>query len=290
MVKDTFFTKKRLLNLRGKIIDLTIPKVMGILNVTPDSFYDGGMWDKPDQMKKRVNDLLTEGADIIDVGAFSSRPGANMVSEDEELQRLDSALGILRKEFPDAILSVDTCRAKVARIVCSTYNVEIINDISGGTLDPEMAETIASLQVPYIMMHMPGNPATMQSMTDYENVVREIIEFLGGQSKYFRSLGIKDIIVDPGFGFGKTLEQNYRLLYHLDEFRMLEQPILVGLSRKSMIYRLLNITPGEALTGTTALHMMALERGADILRVHDVKEAKQTIQLFLKAREEGNKQ
>lgn len=286
MVKDTLFNKKRLLNLRGNMEDLTIPKIMGILNITPDSFYDGGFYQAPDKIRKRVNELLKDGADIIDVGAYSSRPNADHISSKEEFSRLKTALEIIRKDHPEVYLSVDTFRAEIARQVVEEFQVNMINDISGGILDSEMAETIAKLQVPYVMMHMPGDPKTMQSNTDYIDIIREIIEFLGKQTQHLKTLGVNDILIDPGFGFGKTLEQNYKLLSHLDSFKLLGLPIMVGISRKSMIYSFLDISPEEALNGTTALHMMALERGADILRVHDIKEAIQTVKLFTKVREE----
>jgi dihydropteroate synthase len=285
MVKDTFFNKKRLINLRGNLIDLTIPKLMGILNVTPDSFYDGGYYEMPDKLKKRVNEMLTQGADIIDIGAYSSRPDASHISVEEELRRLSKALDIIGKYYPEAFISVDTFRSEVAETVCRDYAVDLINDISGGMLDKKMPETVAKLQIPYIIMHMPGDPRTMQKHTAYTDVMRDIIEFLGRQVHHLLRLGVNDIIVDPGFGFGKTLDQNFELLCHLDDFKILELPLLVGLSRKSMIYKTLGIKPEDALNGTTALHMIALEHGADILRVHDIKEAKETIQLFKKVNE-----
>jgi dihydropteroate synthase len=289
MVKDTFFRKKRFITLRGKLFDLSLPRIMGILNVTPDSFYDGGFYEKPDQLRKKVNELLMSGADIIDVGGYSSRPHAKDISEKEELARITPALEMIRKEFPGTIISVDTFRSGVAKKVIREFQIDIINDISGGTLDPEMPATIAELKVPYILMHMQGTPRTMQDNPSYENVVKEIIEFLGRQSGRLKKEGLNDIIIDPGFGFGKTIEQNFQILYQLDTFRILELPVIVGISRKSMIYRFLDIKPEEALNGTTALHMMALERGADILRVHDVKEAKETIELYCKAKVEGER-
>ena len=287
MDKDTFFEKKRFINTRGKLLDLKIPRVMGILNVTPDSFYDGGFYQKPAAIIKRVNDLLTQDADIVDIGACSSRPGAKDISCEEELKRLCTALELIRKEFPEAILSVDTSRAAIAKKVVQDFHVDMINDISGGMLDAKMPETIAELQVPYVMMHMPGNPRNMQEKTQYKDVVAEVIKFLAKQSELFKSLGVNDLIVDPGFGFGKTIEQNFNILYRLADFRILDLPLMVGLSRKSMIYRFLDSTPEQSLNGTTALHMMALERGADILRTHDVREAKETIHLHMKARQEG---
>jgi dihydropteroate synthase len=287
--KDTFFHKKRLIRIKGKYWDFAIPRVMGILNQTPDSFYDGGRFLDPGAMMSQVDRLLDEGADILDIGCYSSRPGAAFVDLDEELSRLSRALGPIRKQYPDSILSVDTFRSAVAQRAVEEYAVDIINDISAGMLDPKMADIIASLQVPYIMMHMQGSPQNMQSLTDYKDLIKEVITFLGMQAEVFKQRGVMDIIIDPGFGFSKTLDQNYQLLSHLDTFKILEYPLLVGISRKSMIYKLLEITPDESLNGTTALQMLALEKGADILRVHDVKEAKQAVRLFLKTKEEGEK-
>lgn len=287
--KDTFFHKKRLIRIKGNYWDFTIPKVMGILNLTPDSFYDGGRYQEPGSIIERVDRMLGEGVDLIDVGGYSSRPGAEHIDIEEELLRLSRALGPIRKKYPDAVLSVDTFRSAVARKTVEEFNVDLINDISGGMMDPQMPETIADLQVPYIMMHMKGSPQNMQRQTDYTDVVKEVIGFLGIRAGIFKEKGVNDIIIDPGFGFGKTLDQNYQLLSELNAFKILEYPLLVGVSRKSMIYKLLNITPDEALDGTIALNMLALERGADILRVHDVKEAKQAIRLFLKTKEEGDK-
>lgn len=289
MDKDTLFRKKRLINFRGKLLDLTRPKVMGILNITPDSFYDGGLYTQPEEIKKRVNKMLREGADLIDIGACSSRPGAKDTSEEEEMRRLGSALEVIRKESADTLLSVDTVRSAVARRVIEDYEVNMINDISGGTLDPSMFETIAEMQVPYVVMHMQGTPGTMQDHPEYKHVVLDILRELTDRTNQLKAMGVNDILIDPGFGFGKTLEQNYSLLYRLEAFQMLELPILVGLSRKSMIYRLLESSPEDALNGTTALHILALERGANILRVHDVKEAVEAIQLYSKTVEEGEK-
>ena len=263
-------------------MDIAEPKVMGILNVTPDSFYDGGFYESKEAIKKRVNELLTEGAAFIDVGACSSRPGAKAVSEEEELSRLDRALGVIRKHFPDIIVSVDTYRASIAGRVVREYQVDMINDISAGMLDPEMFNTIADLQVPYIIMHMPGDPGTMQQKTDYKDLLQNVTEFLAKRKKELSLLGVNDVLIDPGFGFGKTLDQNFKLLNQLEAFQILEVPVVVGISRKSMIHKLLGIKPEEALNGTTALHMMALERGVDILRVHDVKEAVEVVRLYCK--------
>ena len=287
MVKDTLFQKKRLLHVGGKYIDLSVPKIAGILNITPDSFYDGGKYLQKDQLDKQVERMLNEGADIIDVGACSSRPGAAEVSEEEEYKRLSLALETIREKWPDILISVDTTRAGMARKVIEIFRVNIINDISGGKADPEMFDVIATLQVPYIIMHMRGTPESMQQNTDYSDLLREIIEFFSQQIHTLSEKGVHDIVIDPGFGFSKTLEQNYQILYHLDVFQIFNLPILVGLSRKSMIHQLLNISPEQALNGTSALHIMALERGADILRVHDVAEARETILLFQKTFSEG---
>jgi dihydropteroate synthase len=289
MVKDTFFAKKHFINCRGSYIDLSTPKIMGILNVTPDSFYDGGKYQSLSDVLLHVDKMIKEGADIIDIGAYSSRPGAKHISKEEELRRLTGVFKAIRKKYPDQILSVDTFRAEIAQIAVKEYKVDLINDISGGNLDNRMFEVISDLKVPYIIMHMSGDPQTMQKHTRYSDLLKDILSNLGEKISLLRQLGIHDIIVDPGFGFGKTLDQNFQLLAHLQEFQMLEEPLLVGLSRKSMIFKQLNLSPEEALNGTTALHMQALIYGANIIRVHDVKEARQTIALYNKLREEGIK-
>jgi dihydropteroate synthase len=288
-VKDTFFEKKHLINCRGSFLDLSTPKIMGVLNVTPDSFYDGGRYESVSEVISHVSEMIREGADIIDIGAYSSHPGAIHISEKEEFDRLEKVVSKIRGKYPEQILSVDTFRAGIAQRVVRNFSVDIINDISGGNLDESMFDVIADLQVPYIIMHMPGNPQTMQQQTAYKDIVREILTYLGAKVHGLRKRGIADIIVDPGFGFGKTLEQNYALLAHLDEFQILKEPIMVGISRKSMIYKYLGLNADGALNGTTALHMHALIHGANILRVHDVKEARQTIELFNKIQEEKNK-
>jgi len=287
MYKDTFFEKKHLINCGGKLLDLSIPRVMGILNITPDSFYDGGKYQNEIAITKRVKKIYEEGADIIDVGACSTRPGAIEISTNEEWLRLSKALEIIRALYSDVIISVDTFRSEIAKKAVTEFGTSIINDVSAGNADPKMFETIAALQVPYIIMHMQGNPHTMQLKPHYKDIINEIIGFLAKKSEELKKLGVNDIIADPGFGFGKTIEQNYQLLNHLSSLEILDLPILAGISRKSMIYKELNILPEEALLGTTILNTLALERGTDILRVHDVKEAKQTIQLYLKTREEG---
>jgi len=253
--------------------------VMGIVNITPDSFYDGGSYHTEADLLKRCEAIITEGADIIDVGAVSTRPGAQEVDASEELRRLDRALGILRKHFPDAIISVDTYRADVAKAVVENYAVDIINDISAGTLDDCMFETVAALNVPYILMHIQGTPLTMQENPVYENLMEDIIGYFSKNVHRLRQLGVKDIIIDPGFGFGKTIEHNYEILRHLKDLKIFDLPILAGLSRKSMIYKVLETDAEYALNGTTVLNTLALVNGASILRVHDVKEAVECIKL-----------
>lgn len=285
--KDTFFSRKQNINCGGELLDLSEPKIMGILNVTPDSFYDGGKHSSMEEILNQLNKLIDEGCDIIDVGAYSSRPGAVDISIEEELKRLIPVLEIIRNDFPQRIVSVDTFRPEVAKKVVQDFNVNIINDISAGGLDHKMYETIAELNVPYVMMHMKGNPQNMQKNPQYENVVKEVIDYFSKKVEKLKLIGINDLIIDPGFGFGKTVEHNYQLLKHLDDFKIFELPILVGLSRKSMINKVLEISPKDALNGTTVLNTLALTGGANILRVHDVKEAKETIKItreFLRAK------
>ena len=254
---------------------------MGILNVTPNSFYDGGKHKEINSIIHQVDKMLSEGADFIDIGAYSSKPSAEFVSEEEEIKRLVHIIKELVETFPTIILSVDTFRANVAR--ASVENgVAMVNDISAGLLDDKMLETVAQLKVPYIMMHMRGNPQTMQSLTDYNDIVKEMIFYFSERIKKARSFGISDIIIDPGFGFAKTLEQNYEVLHKMELFSMLELPLLAGISRKSMIYKVLEKTPQEALNGTSVLNTIALQKGAKILRVHDVKEAVECIKLVSK--------
>jgi len=266
------------INCKGALIDLTSPKVMGILNITPDSFYDGGIHSKECEILLHVERMLNEGATFIDVGAYSSKPYANYVSEEEELARILPIVASILKRFPDILLSIDTFRAKVAK-ACVEIGAALINDISAGKLDDAMLPTIAELGVPYIMMHMRGTPQNMQTKTDYNNLTKDILFYFSERLAKARSLGIVDLIVDPGFGFAKTKEQNFELLNNLDLFKMLELPILVGVSRKSMIYKTLNNSPKEALNGTSVLNTIALQKGAHILRVHDVKEAVECIKL-----------
>jgi dihydropteroate synthase len=264
------------LNCLGKLIDLSAPKVMGILNCTPDSFYDGGKYKDERSILIQVEKMLAEGATFIDMGAYSSKPGAEFVPETEELNRLLPAIDLILKHYPKTLLSIDTFRSKIAQKAIEN-GACMINDISAGNLDEKMLETIAQLQVPYIMMHMKGSPQTMQSMTQYQNVVKELLYYFSEKIRLTTSLGINDIIIDPGFGFAKTLEQNFEILQKLELFDVLELPLLVGISRKSMIYKTLNNNAQNSLNGTTALHMVALQKGAKILRVHDVKEAVECI-------------
>ena len=269
------------INCNGNLIDLSTPKVMGILNVTPNSFYDGGKHKEINSIIHQVNKMLSEGADFIDIGAYSSKPSAEFVSEEEEIKRLVPIVKSLVEMFPNIVLSVDTFRAQVAK--ASVENgVAMVNDIAAGLLDDKMLETVAELKVPYIMMHMRGNPQTMQSLTDYNDIVKEMIFYFSERIKKARSFGISDIIIDPGFGFAKTLEQNYEVLHKMELFSILELPILVGVSRKSMIYKVLENSPQEALNGTSVLNTIALQKGAKILRVHDVKEAVECIKLVNK--------
>ena len=263
------------MNLRGKLVELQRPWVMGILNVTPDSFYADSRTPmaEPERIAQRVRQILAEGADIIDVGAYSSRPGADDISSLEEMRRLEVALTTVREVAPEVYVSVDTFRSEVARQCVEHFGVDLINDISGGVLDRAMPKVVARLGVPYIIMHMKGNPETMQTAPEYQDVVAEVLEFLARQQQRFFDAGGKDVIIDPGFGFGKTLLHNYRLMDRLEDFHELHAPLLVGVSRKSMIYKLLETTPQEALNGTTVLHTIAMMKGAHILRVHDVQAA-----------------
>lgn len=272
-------TTARYINVNGSLLDLSQPHVMGILNVTPDSFYAGSRTQTEAEIVRRVKQIVSEGAAIIDIGAYSSRPNADNVSAREEMERLRMGLKILFEIQPDAVVSVDTFRADVARMCVEEYGVAIINDIAAGEMDANMFHTVAALNVPYIMMHMQGTPQSMQQHPHYDNLLKEVFLYFARKVQQLRDLGVKDIILDPGFGFGKTMEHNYELLSHLEEFRIFELPLLVGVSRKSMIYRLLDITPQEALNGTTVLDTICLLKGADILRVHDVKEAVETVRI-----------
>ena len=270
------------INVNGQLMDLSKPQVMGILNVTPDSFYAGCRTKTEQEIIHRLHQMIDEGASIIDIGAYSSRPGANDVSMKEEMTRLRMGLKLIREHYPDAIVSVDTFRADVAKMCVEEYGVAIINDISAGNMDAKMFTTIAQLGVPYIIMHMKGTPQDMQVHPQYDNLLKEIFYFLSEKVQKLRDLGVKDIILDPGFGFGKTLEQNYQLMNHLEEFALFELPLLVGISRKSMIYKLLGGEPEEALNGTSILNTIALQKGAHILRVHDVKAAVEAVKITTK--------
>ncbi|MFK7813201.1 MAG: dihydropteroate synthase [Maribacter sp.] len=267
------------INSKGELIDLSRPKIMGILNVTPDSFFDGGKYKDEKSILLQTEKMLLEGATFIDVGAYSSRPGADAISEEEEILRILPIVGLLTKEFPKILISIDTFRSQVAS-KCIEVGAAIINDISAGRLDEEMLPTIAKYKVPYIMMHMKGTPQNMQQQAEYQNLMTDILYYFSERIAAARALGIHDIIIDPGFGFSKTLEQNFELLQKLDLFQNLNLPKLIGLSRKSMIYKTLETNAQNALNGTTALHMMALSKGANILRVHDVKEAKECVKLY----------
>ena len=270
------------LNIRGTLTSLDTPLVMGILNVTPDSFYADSRKQTEAAVEERIQAILSEGGQIIDVGGYSSRPDAVEVSPEEEMERLVFALKILNAHYPDVALSVDTFRADVARRCVEEYGAAIINDISGGELDAEMFETVARLHVPYIMMHMRGTPQTMQQHTDYEDMMEDIMLYFARKVRQLRLLGVNDIILDPGFGFSKTVDQNYTLMSHLCEFKEFGLPLLVGVSRKSMIYKYLGGTPADSLNGTTVLNTIALLNGADILRVHDVKAAVEAVKLVSK--------
>lgn len=279
MAKDTFFRKKATINAGGRLIDLSTPKVMGIINLTPDSFFAGSRKQGVDDAVKQAGQMLAEGATFLDLGAYSSRPGADDVSVDEELERLIPVVEAIVSAYPDAILSVDTFRSKVAEAAFQA-GAHIINDISGGQLDDEMFATVARLQVPYILMHMKGNPRTMNKIAEYEDVFAEVYDYFAERYYQLRMLGVHDVIIDPGFGFAKKREHSYALMSRLQDFDRLELPVLAGVSRKTMIYGLLGVTADEALNGTTALNTVALTKGANILRVHDVKEAVEAVKIW----------
>ena len=276
----SFLKRKHTINLGGELIDLSFPVVMGIINMTPDSFYDGGKIKSEKDLLSRVEKMLSDGAAIIDVGAVSTRPGAELVSTKDELGRLLPALKAIRKNFSNVHLSIDTFRSWVAVRVIDEFGPVIVNDISGGTLDSNMFETIARVQVPYVLSHIQGIPQNMQEEPHYEDVIREVSLFFSEMFKRLTKLGVNDVILDPGFGFGKNIQHNFELLNKLDSFKVYQLPVLVGLSRKSMIWKVLETKPDLALNGTTVLNTMALLGGADILRVHDVKEAVECIRLF----------
>lgn len=267
------------INVAGRLLSFEEPQVMGILNVTPDSFYSSSRCADEESIRRRVCQIRSEGATIIDIGAYSSRPGAEDVSPEEEWRRLQPALHIVQEEWAEAIISVDTFRALIAEKAVAA-GAHIINDISGGEMDDDMFDAVASMHVPYILMHMQGTPKDMQITPHYDDVMCEVFRSLGERVERLHEKGIADVIVDPGFGFGKTLQQNYLLMSRLEEFRLLNCPLLVGISRKSMIYRLLDSTPEQSLSGTIALNAIALTKGADILRVHDVRAAVETIKIY----------
>ncbi|WP_324720615.1 dihydropteroate synthase [Salinimicrobium sp. HB62] len=267
------------INCKGQLIDLSVPKVMGILNLTPDSFYDGGRRKNNEEHLRQAEKMLTEGADFIDVGSYSSRPGAKDISEEEELHRILPVVEDLVEKFPEIILSIDTFRSEVAR-QCVEAGAAMINDISAGNLDEKMMKTVSQLQVPYIMMHMRGNPQNMKNLNNYGDLVQDILFYFSEKVDHAREIGINDLIIDPGFGFSKNIEQNFELLSKLELFQNLELPILSGLSRKSLIYKTFKTSPDEALNGTTVLNTIALLKGSNILRVHDVKEAVECVKLL----------
>lgn len=277
-VQSKIFSVNKTLKVKGQILHLATPKVMGIVNITPDSFYSGSRFTDISGILKKVESMIEEGADLIDVGGYSSRPGALDITQEEELDRVIPAVTAIRTNFPNAIISIDTFRSRVA-LEAIREGADMVNDISGGDLDPHMIRTVADLKVPYIAMHMRGTPQTMNQLTQYENVTKEVIDYFQRKLLALRKAGITDVIVDPGFGFAKTVAQNFELLRSLELFQILERPLLVGLSRKSMIWRTLNLTPELALNGTTALNAIALMKGATLLRVHDVREAREVIQL-----------
>ena len=273
------------INVKGQLMDLSQPKVMGILNATPDSFYAQSRLQTEKEIILRLQEMENEGASIMDIGAYSSRPNAQHISIEEEMERLRNCLTLVNKECPNAIVSIDTFRADIAKMCVEEYGAAMINDISAGNMDKQMFATIAQLGVPYIIMHMQGTPQDMQSAPHYDNLLKEVFYYFSEKISKLRDLGVKDIILDPGFGFGKTLEHNYQLMNHLEEFSTFELPLLVGISRKSMIHKLLGTSPEEALNGTTALNTISLLKGANILRVHDVKAAVEAVNIVEKMKQ-----
>lgn len=280
MQNKTFITNKTL-NLRGQLVDLTEPKVMGILNSTPDSFYVGSRFSAEKDILSKAEEMLSTGATFLDVGGYSSRPGATDISEGEEAQRVILAIRCIIKEFPKALISIDTFRSSIANAAVNE-GASMINDISGGSIDPQMISIVAQLKVPYVLMHMLGTPQTMTSLTNYNNLLKEVTDFFHQKIAALKAAGVTDIVVDPGFGFAKTVEQNFELLNNLEHFNRLGKPVLVGLSRKSMIWKTLSTTAEDSGNGTTVLNTLALTKGARILRVHDVKEAVESVKLFSK--------
>jgi len=279
VAKDTFFHKKVTLNAGGKLLDLTMPKVMGIINLTPDSFFADSRKQTIDSALQQAGKMLTDGAAFLDIGAYSSRPGAADISVQEEMDRLLPVVEVIVNAYPKAVLSIDTFRAQVAEAAVKA-GAHLINDISGGQLDAEMFATVARLQVPYILMHMKGTPQNMNQLAEYENVFDEVFDYFTSKYHQLKQLGVKDVIIDPGFGFAKNAEHSYTLMNRLQDFNVLQLPILAGISRKNMIYKTLGITADEALNGTTVLNTIALTKGANILRVHDVKEAVEAVKLW----------
>lgn len=277
--KEAKSDAKRSLNLGGKLMDLSKPKIMGILNVTPDSFYAGSRVQARGLILSLAGKMLEAGADILDIGGYSTRPGASNIPVKEEIERVVNAIQVIKQEYPSAVISIDTFRSEVARRAVGV-GAAIINDVSGGQLDPGMFSMVADLRVPYILMHMRGTPENMNDLTSYDHLMNELVDFFQKKLHDLHALGVADVIVDPGIGFAKTAEQGFEILRHLDFLQVLDSPILVGVSRKSLIYKNLNCTPEEALNGTTALHMHALMKGARFLRVHDVKEAAETVKLY----------
>jgi dihydropteroate synthase len=268
------------MKLNNKHIDLSSPRVMTIVNVTPDSFYDGSRTFTEEEIERHVERAIEQGTDMLDVGGYSSRPNADEVSVEEDIARVGRAMRVIRRVCPEMVVSIDTFRAEVVRRTVAEWGDCIVNDISAGELDPQMITTVAELGLPYVAMHMRGTPATMQSMTDYDDIVEEVHQYFAQRLDTLRKAGIEDVVIDPGFGFAKTLEQNYQIMNGLGRLNDLDAPILVGISRKSMIYNLLGCTPAEALNGTTALHLEALRQGAKILRVHDTREAVEVVKIY----------
>lgn len=279
----TMIFPQQTLNCNGQLLHLGTPRIMGIINVTPDSFFAGSRHQHTTDILRTAEQMLTEGADILDIGGMSSRPGADIITVAEELQRVLPAIEAIKTAFPQAIISIDTIHAEVARQAVGA-GAGIVNDVSAGRIDPHMYTTVAALGVPYILMHSRGTPATMQQLTDYNDVVQDVVDFFTTELLTLRNLGVKDVVIDPGFGFGKTLPQNYDLLWQLHVFQILGVPVLAGISRKSMIYKLLGTTPEASLNGTSVLHWVALEQDAKLLRVHDVKPAREVVQIFTQLR------
>ena len=266
------------INLKGKLMNFSVPKIMGILNITPDSFYDGGIYNSKEKIQRQIEKMIISGVDIIDVGGYSSRPGAKDISIEDELNRVIPVIEIIKKKFPETIVSIDTFRSRVASEAIIS-GADIVNDISGGNLDSKMFETVSKHKVPYILMHMRGKPENMMSKTNYENVTKDVCKYFSQRINKAHSCGINDIIIDPGFGFSKTTQQNYELLNNLEFFKEFQRPIIIGISRKSMIYKTLNTTPDKALNGSSILHTISLMKGANILRTHDVKEAVECVKI-----------